>query len=278
MAINMADLAITSLDSLTAYTLDGDYLFTLDELQDTTISNTEEKEDITGRAGRKLMSLKRNKAVTVSGSNGLLSVGLLEAQTGGDFEQSDEYKVTWTDYLAVSSNAATTEWTAVGTAGSEIIALYVRNANGTAGTALKQAEEAAEGKFAYDPETKQLTFSGLQNNTEIIVVYERQVKGARLVNDSTKFSKRLRVYIDGTAEDKCGNTFHVQYYFPKGDFNGEFEIAMGDSQVVHDFEFDAEISACGLSGARDALWTFTVFGAEQETSDGGVDPETGNGG
>ena len=41
------------------------------EPQSATIANTEEKQDITGKGGRKLTSIKRNKAVTISANNGM---------------------------------------------------------------------------------------------------------------------------------------------------------------------------------------------------------------
>lgn len=41
--VNVADLMITSLDTITAYALDGVPKFILDELQDVTIANTQEK-------------------------------------------------------------------------------------------------------------------------------------------------------------------------------------------------------------------------------------------
>ena len=78
------DLTITSLETITGFDITtGNFLFTLDELQNATISHTQEKEDITGKQGRKLNSLKKNKGVTVSGTNGMISGGLLELQVGG---------------------------------------------------------------------------------------------------------------------------------------------------------------------------------------------------
>ena len=83
------DLTITSLETITAYdVVTGDYKFTLDELQNTSIAQTQDKVDMTGKGGRKLNSLKRNKAVTISGADGMVSGGLLEMQTGGMFESS----------------------------------------------------------------------------------------------------------------------------------------------------------------------------------------------
>ena len=259
--MNVNDITITELNVITGFDITtGNHLFTLDELQSASIAQGEEKVDITGKQGRKLNSLKRNKTVTISGANGLISGGLLEQQTGGTFENKAT-EVMWTDYLTVSSNAATTNYKAVGTAGAEIDGLYLKNADGTLGTKLEQAAEAASGKFAYDPSTKALTFSGVADNTEIAVFYNRRITADVLVNESDHYSKKCTLYIDCIGEDKCANLYRVQFYIPKADFNGEFTIDLGDDQVVHNFEADALSGACGAGGI---LWTYTVFGANAE--------------
>ena len=74
--MNIADLTITSFETITAFDIaTGNLKFVLDELQNATIANSQEKSDITGKGGRKLSSIKRNKAVTISGTNGMLSGG-----------------------------------------------------------------------------------------------------------------------------------------------------------------------------------------------------------
>ena len=51
-------------------------------------------------------------------------------------------------------------------------------------------------------------------------------------------------------EDTCANVYRVQIYIPKADFDGNFELAMGDSQAVHSFEAEALAGACGTSGIK----------------------------
>lgn len=259
--MNVNDLVITGVETITAFdVVTGAYEFTLDELQSTTIANTEETEDVTGKKGRKISTLKKNKGVTVSGTNGLISGGLLEAQTGSNFEHKTT-EVQWTDYLTVSSNAATTSFKAVGTTGAEIQSIYVKNADGTLGAELEQAAEAASGKFAYAPATKALTFSGITDGTEIVVIYKRKITADVLTNYSDVFSKKLSLYVDAMAEDKCANVYRVQFFIPKADFSGEYSIEFGDSQTVHEFEATSLAGACGAAGS---LWTYTVFGANAE--------------
>lgn len=259
--VNVADLMITSLDTITAYSLTGDPRFVLDELQDATIANTEEKTDITGKQGRKLNSLKKNKAVKITGTNGILSAGMMEAQTGSQFAHKDSTPVDHVDYLVINSNAATTEFKAVGTTGAEIRAVYIVGTNNVATTKLTQATAVADDKFTYDPTTKALAFkeSAYEDGTAIRVFYTRNIEGDVLENLSDKYSEKLRLTIDGTAEDKCGTVYRVQFRIPKADFSGNFDLALGGDQTVHAFEAESLSGSCGGSGA---LWDYTVFASD----------------
>ena len=253
----IGDLTITSVETVTGFDMSGNYWFTLDELKDATVAQSQETTDITGKQGRVISRMKKNKTIKVSGTNGLISGGLMEVQTGSAFQDKDT-NVLWRDYLTVSSNAATTSYKAIGTAGNEIEALYIKTSDGTIGTKLVQDSTAASGKFAYNPSTKALTFSGLSDGTEIMVVYNRKISASVLANSADTFSGKAMLSVDAMAEDKCGNLFRVQFFIPKADFSGEFSIEMGDNPAVHAFEADAMAGACTAGGA---LWTYTVFGA-----------------
>lgn len=263
--MNINDITITSLETITAFDIvTGNYKFTLDELQTASLAQSQESTEITGKAGRKLATLKRNKAVTVSGTNGLVSGGLLEMQTGGKFENKAT-EVLWTDYLTVKSSAANTQWKAVGTTGAEIEALYVRNADGTLGTELEQAATAAAGKFTYDPSTKALGFhTDVADGSEVVVYYKRKITADVLENESDNYSGKCALYIDALGEDKCANVYRIQFFIPKADFSGEFSFEMGDNQTVHAFEAEALAGACGVGGQ---LWTYTIFGANTADAD-----------
>lgn len=260
--MNIQDITITSLETINAFDIaSGSYKFTLDELQNATIGQTEEKSEITGKRGRKLTNLKRNKAVTISGTNGMVSGGLLEMQTGGSF-QNKTTEVLWTDYLTVTGNAAATSYKAVGTTGAEIESLYTKDSNGVMSkNPLEQSDTAASGKFTYDPATKALAFSGVADGTEIVVYYKRKITADVLDNDSESYSGKCALYIDALGEDKCANVYRIQFYIPKADFNGEFSLEIGENQTVHSFDAEALAGACGAGGK---LWTYTIFGVNTE--------------
>lgn len=259
--MSVRDITITSLETITAFDLvTGAYKFTLDELQSATLAQAQEKTEITGRAGRKLSSLKRNKSVTVSGTNGLLSTGLLELQTGVEFKDGTT-EVMWTDYITVGNTTATA-YKAVGTTGSEIEGLYVRNEDGTLGKALVQDTEAGEGKFAYNPATKALTLhTDIKAGTELVAYYKRNITASSLKNDSATYSGKCTIYIDAIGEDICGKLYRLQICIPKADFSGDFSLEFGGDQSVHAFEAEALSGACGTSGE---LFTYVIFGEDTE--------------
>lgn len=249
---------ITSLETITKYDLQtGAFCFLMDELQNATISNTEEKQDITGKGGRKISSLKKNKAATVSGSSGLIVNGLLEEQTGGTFADG-EVTVRYPDYVKVAGGKASTSYTAVGTVGNEIGELYIHNSDGTLGAKFTQDATAGEGKFAYDPSTKEITFAdgAVKDGDQLFMSYNRTATGSSLKNMSDKFSQKGEYFIDCLGEDKCGKVFYIQIHIPKGDMSGTFDITLGDNQAVHNFEIEALAGACGQDGE---LWSYTVF-------------------
>lgn len=264
--VDVNKLVLTQIDQITAFNNANELEFVMDEVQEGTISNTQEKSDITGRGGRKIGSLKKNKGVTVSATNGMLVGGALAAQVGSDVEQGT-FKVRMTDTFSASGNSATTAYKAVGASGNEIGAIYKRNPNGSMGEKLEQASAAAAGKFAYDPSSKKVTFnnSDIPDGTELVAFYDVEAEAAKITNDSERFSKVLRLYIDVTAQDNCDNLYHAQFIIPRADFNGEFELAVGGDPTVHSIE--AESLAGGCSGYSSQLWDFIVF------QDGGVSGE-----
>ena len=263
MNVNMGDLTITSIETITAFDIvTGNFKFMLDELQNVTISQSQETTEITGKQGRRLNTLKRNKAVTISGSNGLVSAGLLEMQAGSPFEKKDT-TVKWTDYLTVNNDEATTSYTAIGTAGNEIGAVYIKSLDGTLESSLTQDATAATGKFAYEPTTRKITFNAdeVPDGTEIVVFYTRKINANVQENLSDVYSDKCALYIDVFCEDVCANVYRAQIYIPQADFDGNFELSIGDTQTVHSFEASALAGNCGTAGV---YWTYTIFGADAE--------------
>ena len=260
--MNIDKFTITSYDQIIGFDrTTGSLEMILDELNDFKLSQEEEKADITGKGGRTIGSLKKNKKVTGSGTNGMLSGGALAAQTGSDIEDG-EYQIRYTDTITVTANAGTTTETAVGTVGNEIGTIYVRDANNayvSGGRKLTQTSTAPKtGEFSYDPATKEITFfdGDVADGTEVIAFYNAVVTGKKISNNADSYSKTLQIFIDVTCEDGCDNLFHGQFIIDRADFSGTFEINGGSEPATQGFEFTSLPDLCT---GKSLLWDFIVF-------------------
>lgn len=256
MAVDISKLVITEVAQITAFNNAGELEFIMDEVQDGSIRNSQEKSDVTGRNGRKIASLKKNKAVTVSATNGVLVGGVLAAQTGTEVEQGT-FNVRITDVMTVQSNSCKTSKVAVGVLGAEIGTIYVKNANGSLGAKIEQDENAAEGKFKYDPATQEITVDGIEDGTELVAFYDVEVEAAKISNDSERYSKVLKLYIDVVLQDSCDVEYAGQVIIQRADVSGEFEISLGGDNFAHAFE--AESLAGGCTGSTN-LWDLIIYG------------------
>lgn len=260
--MNIDKFTITSYDQIVGFDRStGSLDMIIDELNDFTLSHEEEKTDITGKGGRTISSLKKNKKVTGSGTNGMLSGGALAAMLGADIEDG-KYKIRYTDAITVTANKGVTTEVAVGTAGNEIGTIYVRDENNayiSGGKKLIQTSaEPATGEFSYNPETKEVTFfaGDVADGVEVIAFYDAEVTGKKITNDADKYSKTLQLFIDVTCQDGCDNLFHGQFIIDRADFTGTFDIQGGSDPATQGFEFTSMPNLC--TGKSD-LWSFILF-------------------
>ena len=97
-----------------------------------------------------------------------------------------------------------------------------------------------------------------RNNAKVKINIHCSRPGVIIGKGGTEIEK-LRLTIDGTAEDKCGTIYRIQFRIPKADFSGNFDLALGGDQTVHAFEAESLAGSCGGSGA---LWDYTVFASD----------------
>lgn len=251
---------IASLDQLTAFNNANQLEFVMDELQDTTIANSQENNDITGKNGAVIGTLKRNKAVTVSGNNGLIIAGAIAAQTGADVE-TGSFIVRATDILEVKSNAVTLLNTPVGSAGAEIITLRKRGSNGLLeGDYEQDATASASGKFSYADGTITFFEGDFEDGDQVAVFYDMEAEDAtRVSNDADTYSKTLKCYLDVTVQDRCDKLLHGQFQFPRADFTGNFDMSLGGTDSLQSFEFRTLKDLCGNGTNKGKFWDFICW-------------------
>lgn len=261
--MNIDKFTITSYDAITGFDrTNGGLVLVMDEISDFSLNQTQETSDMTGKGGRVISRMKKNKAVEGSGTNGFLSGGTLATMLGTEVETGDAFIIKYTDTIVASGDKAITTETAVGTAGMEIGTIYMRDANNayiTGGKKLTQvASDPKTGEFTYDPSTKEIAFfaGDVADGVEVIAFYNAKVKGAKITNDADKYSGVLELYIDCTCQNACDEIFHGQFKIMRADFSGEFEIAGGSDPATQAFSFNSLPDLCT---GKSNLWDFIVF-------------------
>lgn len=261
--VTINGFTITSLETIHAYNrVTGLCELYLDELQDTTIENSEDTQDITGKGDRLLKQIKKNKAVTVSGTSALICGDLMAAQTGSEVQNSDNTKIRKPDIIDVPKGAKTakTTYKAVGEAGAEIVMLCTLTQNGALGDKFTQGAVASGTEFTYEPSTQVITLpTDLAKNSDvkIVVFYDYETTGATVSNLSDVFGKTLKVYVDCIGTDVCDREYKCQFVIPRGQFSGEFSISMGGDQTVQEFTINTLVDVCAGSDAK--LFDFIVY-------------------
>ena len=253
-------LFITSVDKITAFNNANEVEFILDEIQDCTISNSQDNTDITGKNGTIIGTLKRNKAVTVSGNNGFIVAGGLAAQTGSDVE-TGSYVIRTMEILDVKTNAVTITGTPEGATGAEIVAVYKRNSNSTLGEKFEQnATAESTGQFSYADKTLTFFTGDLNDGDQVAVFYDMEVENATIVsNNADEYSKNLKLWIDVTAQDACDRVYHGVFVIFRADFTGTFDISMGSDAAVLAFEARSIKNICANTADAGKLWDFVIW-------------------
>lgn len=272
MAVVINDFTITEWVDFEAYKRDTGYLdFRLEDMQDFTINATQDKTELTGKNGRVIGYKKQNKAMNGEGTYGMVSAGLLKAQTGGEITTGTQtIKKSEVQIIPKDATTITTEATATGTDGAEIGLIRVLNSNGSVAKTYEQGATASATKFAYDPTTKTLTLptgdGAIAAGTKIEFAYTREVDGTKVTDPSDSFSETREVWIHCFGKDACDNEYYIAIHVPRADFSGEFSLDLGGDQVVHNFSFDAMVDLCNATSTDKDLFDVIVYTGDEETT------------
>lgn len=260
MAINIDGFYVTSVDMMTLFNNADELEAMLDELQDCTISNTQENNDITGKNGAVIGTLKRNKAVTITANSGLIVAGALAVQTGSDVERGS-YIIRRNEIVTVTGNSATITGTPVGASGAEIVTLRKRGLGGMLeGNYTQNATASKTGEFSYADKTITFFEGDIEDGTEVVVFYDEEVSDAvRVSNDANTYSKTVKAYVDLTVQDRCDHLYHAQLICKRFDLTGNFDLSVGgtDSLLAIEGRTLKDLCSSGVDAGR--FWDFIVW-------------------
>ncbi|MDE6149360.1 MAG: hypothetical protein K2F81_04605 [Ruminococcus sp.] len=280
-AITFNNLTITSHDKLSCFSrMTGKCKFELTEMQNVKVSNTEETKDIVGKGGKILKTLKQNKATTVSGTSGLISGGLMAAQTGSD-ETTGKVKIIQKEIIsyATSGPESGAPYRFINGTPVDGKILDIREVSNNGSLILNnwvEGDTAGENTYSCSHSANQLyqiTFPTNLKHSDVrnyAIYYYTEVDGSKISNQSDVHGDTLYGELDVTCSDTCDNEYHGKFIFPRLDFSGQFDIDMNGEQVVHAFEAKALADTCG--NKDNTLWDFILYKDSNESNNEAAEP------
>lgn len=255
MAMNVDGFYVTSVDMASFFDNANNLVAMLDEIQDATISNTQENNDITGKNGAVIGTLKRNKAVSVTINNGLIVAGAIAMETGSPVE-TGKYIIRATEILTVQSNAVTLEGTPVGAEGAEIVTLRKKGLGGMLeGNYEQDATASGTGKFSYADGTITFFAGDFEDGDQVVVFYDMEVNNAvKVSNDANTYSGVYRCFIDMTLSDRCDNIVHAQLVMKRFDCDGNLDLNIGGTDAVMSITGRTLKDTCNIGADAGKFW------------------------
>lgn len=248
---------ITSLETVEAYDrVTNDCLFSLDEVKNASLKNTEDKSEVKGKGDNLLFIIKKNKGLTGSGTCGYISGNLMGVQTGTSAVAGTiKFKKREVLTVAKAGTSVAIAETASGTSGAEILSLNVTIGDVT--TKYTQAVTADATHFSYTNKTITLP-TGITTTVggTVEVVYEYEKTGASIANKTDTYGKTCNLILNTLGKNVCDEVYRIQIDIPRADFTSNFDLAIGGDSTDHPFEFTGLVDKCG---GDNKLWDFKVY-------------------
>jgi len=231
MALGFSKFAWHKSLNMTAFDLATDEIWAyLTDLQNCNVKFNGTNVFTMGSAGEKLVSFGHSSTVDVEAVSGLFEFGALGMILGATPIVGSTTEIYNIEERTVTSDAATSTYTALGTAGSELKFAYIVNADGSQGTKLTQDSVASSGKFSYTPGTKTITLdTGEVADDGKILIYYRYTAGVSTVmleKKSDVFSKAVKLILRGVVRDVCDEIDYLaQIIIYKAKLTNELNIA-----------------------------------------------------
>ena len=259
----------------------GEAEFILPEVQDFSISVTTNEDEITDATGSPIAVLESAKQAELSGNAAFINVALMAAQSGADLDKGAISNMPIMEQRTVSSEGTITlAHTPVGTAGSEIGYIYIRNNDGTKGETLEQGTDAAQAtqsaKAKFSVSGGVVTFPAAPASGEtgtdytgkiVYIPYEyASTSGLHFKSLDDEFTTSSMIKARLLVRDVC-NDKHVTVVTivsENAKLTSAFDLTLARSEQ-HPFTYRVMPSYCGSSGAK-AL--FELF--EMDTEEWGA--------
>jgi len=241
----------------------------LTDLKTSGLENTVELVYPTGGDGNTYVGAAHahSRRATMNVSSATYNTEVLAVQIGNDIVIGSNTNTTKVEVLTVSSDSATTTFTALGTTDAEIGTIYELNTYGDVVAEYSQvASPAATGEFSYDSGTKAISFfaGDLADNTKVRVLYtfDSGSTAQTITVSADGAPNTVDVTADAIVQRPCdGQVFQAQIK-GRAQISGNFMLDVAADGDVASQDFTLEfIKACG----NNTLYELIVY-AEDDAS------------
>lgn len=218
-------------------------IFSLNQVQDLSLNQTSESQEVTDAFGVSIMELMRSKALEASATNAIYDFGLLAAQYGTEKAEIGETIVVpaMETYTVAGADQALNH-----TPLEDIAAIYELNGDSTLGKKYTKDTAAGADTFAYAAGT--ITWpTGVAEGTEMFVMYEYEsTKAIEIINSANNFAKMGKMTFEILAYDVCDPETKLFGYMilPRFQLSNDFDWSIGGDTQEHAFSGRAHVDYC----------------------------------
>lgn len=224
-------------------------IFSLNQVQNLSLNQTSESQEVTDALGVSIMELMRAKALEASAENAIYDFGLLAAQYGTEkVEVGASMVVPAMETIEVrkaEADETTIEVMLEHTPVKAPTAVYALNGDSTLGDKLVPGTAGEEGKFAY-LEGK-ITLPASAGGKDMFVMYEYETTEAmEVVNSANQFAKMGKMTFEILAYDVCDPETKLFGYLilPRFQLSNDFDWSIGGDSQTHAFSGKAMVDYC----------------------------------
>ena len=234
---------------------DDNVIFSINQVQDLSMNQTSESQEIVDALGVSIMELMRSKALEVSANNAIYDFGLLSAQYGTEKVTAsaaekivtpamESFEVPFT--VDEEGNKVVQPYTLKHTPVAEPTAIYALNGDSTLGAKYEKATTASDVAFSCLNGVITLP-TGVEAGSDMFVMYEYETENAiEIINSANKFAKMGKMTFEILAYDVCDPETKLFGYLilPRFQLSNDFDWAIGGDSQQHAFSGKAHVSYC----------------------------------
>lgn len=246
MAFDINNFVIDHVIRGTAFSQkDGSVLFTINQIQNPSLSCTSESTDALDALGTPVATFYRAKTAEFSAENALTDLGLMAAQFGSEKKiATAESKIVVPAFETIAIDGVSATYDLKHTPIASV-QMYVLNGDSTLGKKFTSDTQASTDKFAIS-EKKLTPPTGLKAGEELYVMYEYEAEGAvSVTNSATNFPTGCKFVMEVVGCDVCDQTTKIFAYlvFPNAKISPDFDWSI-QTDGAHPFSMKAQQDYC----------------------------------